>query len=317
MVADLSPTSRALLALDVLQSRPGIGAERLAEHLGVSTRAVRRYIQILREADIPVESERGPDGGYRLGRGMRLPPLRFDAAEGLSLVMAVLDGHHAAADPHDVVGRALGKILRGLPRGVAAQAESVRRTASAAPDRGAVRPDPQITVTLVEGCADARRLRLTYRSEIGRQREVEVEPWAVVVRYGRWYLLCRSLRSGEARAYRVDRILRAEPTSDVFRPPADLDPVAALEEHLASGWEFTVEVLIHAPFDEATRWTPRNLGRLEPVDADTTRLLGSTSNPRSYVEQLVRIPAGFRVCHGDEVRQAVDAIATRLTAALG
>ena len=52
----------------------------------------------LREAGIPVESERGPYGGYRLGRGLRLPPLVFSSTEALGLVMAVLDGHHAAAD---------------------------------------------------------------------------------------------------------------------------------------------------------------------------------------------------------------------------
>ncbi|MFC6345227.1 HTH domain-containing protein, partial [Nocardioides hankookensis] len=66
---DLSPTSRALLALEALQDSPGITAERLGRRLGVTARAARRYVEILREADIPVESVRGPDGGYRLGRG--------------------------------------------------------------------------------------------------------------------------------------------------------------------------------------------------------------------------------------------------------
>jgi predicted DNA-binding transcriptional regulator YafY len=37
-----------------------------------------------------------PYGGYRIGRGIRLPPLMFSAAEALGLVMAVLDGSYAA-----------------------------------------------------------------------------------------------------------------------------------------------------------------------------------------------------------------------------
>ena len=62
MKVDASPTARALLALEVLQDSPGITAERLGDRLGVTPRAVRRYVGILREADIPVESVRGPAG---------------------------------------------------------------------------------------------------------------------------------------------------------------------------------------------------------------------------------------------------------------
>ena len=120
MNSDTSPTARALLALDLLQGSPGITADRLAGKLGVTERAARRYIGILREAGIPVESARGPHGGYRLGRGVRLPPLTFSPTEALGLVMAVLDGHHDAGDPTDPVGSALGKIMRALPEPVAA-----------------------------------------------------------------------------------------------------------------------------------------------------------------------------------------------------
>ena len=47
-----------------------------------------------------------------------MPPLLFSAAEALGLIMAVLDGNHAAADADDPVGAALGKIIRALPENV-------------------------------------------------------------------------------------------------------------------------------------------------------------------------------------------------------
>ncbi|MGI5162216.1 helix-turn-helix transcriptional regulator [Microbispora sp. CA-102843] len=62
MTHDESPTARALLLLEMIQSSPGITAERLAGRLGVSERAARRYVGILREAGIPIESVRGPYG---------------------------------------------------------------------------------------------------------------------------------------------------------------------------------------------------------------------------------------------------------------
>ncbi len=96
MAPDLSPTARALRMLEVLRSRPVTTAAELADRLGVTDRAVRRYVDILREAGIEVTSVRGRYGGYRLGHGTRLPPVVFREAEALGLVMAVLDSPSAA-----------------------------------------------------------------------------------------------------------------------------------------------------------------------------------------------------------------------------
>ena len=315
MKTDASPTARALLALELVQGSPGITADRLGDKLGVTERAARRYVGILREAGIPIESVRGRYGGYRIGRGLRLPPLVFSATEALGLVMAVLDGHHDASDPTDPVGSALGKIMRALPAPVAAQAEAVRRTTAPAPDFAAARPDPETTSMLVQACSDRRRVRLGYRSEAGSAWTMEVDPWAVVVRHGRWYLLCRSHSADAIRAYRIDRVTGVEVLEHTFVPPADLDPVALLEEHLAVGWEYEVEVIIDAPTETVARCVPRALGRLEPLDADTTRLVGSTSNPWWYAEKLAAIPAPYRIVRCPELQETTRALGRRMLAA--
>jgi predicted DNA-binding transcriptional regulator YafY len=317
MRSDASPTARALLALELIQDSPGITAERLGDKLGVSERAARRYVGMLREAGIAVESERGPYGGYRVGRGIRLPPMTFSAAEALGLVMAVLDGHHDAGDAADPVGNALGKLVRALPAAVAAQAEAVRRTTAPAPDRAAARPDPQMTIDLVQACAARRPVRLGYRSEAGKEWETEVDPWAIVVRHGRWYLLCRSHRKDERRAYRVDRVLSVVPLEGTVVPPADLDAVAELEEHLAAGWDYEVEVDVAAPPETVGWYLSRMMGRLEPAADGTTRVTGSTGNPFWYAEQLAVLPVPYRIVRGPEVQHAARAIAARLLAAAG
>ncbi len=315
MKPDASPTARALLALQLLQSSPGITADRLADTLGVTARAARRYIAILREAGIPVEAVRGPYGGYRIGRGLRPPPLLFTSTEALGLVMAVLDGHHAASDPTDPVGSALGKIMRALPEPVAAQAEAVRRATAPAPDRAAARPDPTTTTDLVQACSTRRRVRLGYRGESGSEWVAEVDPWAVVVRHGRWYLVCLSHTAGATRTYRVDRVRTVEVLDATFTPPVDLDPVAVLEENLAVGWEYEVDVVIDASFDVVAPRIPRALGRLERVDAGTTRLVGSTGNPWWYSERLMAIPAPYRIVNGPELRATARTLAHRMLAA--
>lgn len=316
MPYDTSPTARALLTLELIQGSPGITADRIADKLGVSERAARRYVEILREAEIPIESVRGPYGGYRVGRGLRLPPLMFSATEALGLVMGVLDGHHNASDPTDPVGSALGKIVRALPEPVAAQAEAVRRATAPAPDRSAARPDPGTTTALVQACGNRQRVQLGYRSEAGTEWVSEVEPWAVVVRHGRWYLLCRAVSKDAMRAYRVDRVRSVEPLNESFTVPVDLNPVAMLEEHLSEGWEYSTEVVIEGSFERVAYCLPRTLGRLEAVGEERCRLTGTTSNPYWYAELLAAIPVPYRIVGGPELRHTVRLLGERALAAV-
>ncbi|MBR7829885.1 WYL domain-containing protein [Actinospica sp. MGRD01-02] len=319
MASELSPTARSLRALEFLQSRPaGVSADELAARLGVTERAVRRYVGILREAGVPVESVRGPHGGYRLSRGTRLPPVVFTELEALGLVMAVLDGQPEAADTgtDDLVGTALGKVIRALPERVGRQAAALREHASAAPDAYSARPDPLVTSALVTASAHRRRVQISYRSEAGNEWEAEVDPWAVVVRYGRWYLLCHSHRADAIRTYRVDRVRSVGQTGQSFEPPTGLDPVASVEENLGIGWRYVTRVVFQASYDQVAAWVRPPMGRLSPA-RDGCVLVGSTRNPTMYAQEwLANAPFDFRVEGGPELREAVARVAARLAAAV-
>ena len=312
---DTSPTARALLALEAIQDSPGITAQRLGDHLGVTERAARRYVAILREADLPIESVTGPHGGYRVGRGLRLPSLMFTAAEALGLVMAVLEGHRGAADPTELVGAALSKILRVLPQQVAEPVRAVRRVAGPPPDPR-LRVDPALTAKLVEACTSSHRVRIDYRLEDGRERPMEIDPWAVVLRHGRWYLLGWSQTSEAQRALRIDRVLSVFTTSQRFAPPEDLDALRTLEEHLSQGWRHEVDVLLRADLDEASRWIPRSLGRLEVVEGGI-RLRATTDEPEWYARQLAVTPLTFEVVGSPALVQATEDLAARLVKSAG
>jgi predicted DNA-binding transcriptional regulator YafY len=312
----VSPTARALRALEILQSQPGTTADQLAQRLEVTERAARRYIAILREAGVPVESARGRYGGYRLGRGMRLPPVVFSQDEALGLVMAVLEGHPAATGTGELAGSALAKVIRALPPDVGRQAAALREYARAAPDRRAAHADPAVTSALVLAVASSRRVRLQYRSESGGAWESDVDPWAVVARHGRWYLLCYSHHAGAVRSYRIDRVAAVEHTGRSFAPPDGLDPVTALEENLGEGWDFPARVVFLAPPSEVAPWIRPPMGRLEAHPSGCV-LVGSTSNPTMYAQEwLAVMPFAFRVEGGDELRAAVAALASRCAAAV-
>lgn len=316
-MSEISPTARALRALDVLQARPGITANELAGRLGVTERAARRYVAILREAEIPVESVRGPYGGYTLGRGLRLPPLVFSATEALGLVMAALDSQHAVADPDDPVGSALGKILRVLPTNVARPAVALRDTARTVPERASVKPDPGVTTDLVAAVAAQRQVRIGYRTAAGNARTFEVDPWSVVVRYGRWYLLCRSHSADALRTFRIDRVTEVVQLEGGFEVPADLDPARELEANLGKGWEHETHVVFDASVEEVRPWIRPTLGDLRELPDGRCELVGSTSNADAYAgEWLAHVPIPFTVAGGPELREAVRVVAARLARAV-
>ncbi len=330
MAHEVSPTARALLALEVIQNSPGITAHRLGQRLGVTERAARRYVAILREADLPIESVSGPHGGYRVGRGLRLPPLMFTAAEAMGLVMAVLEGYRNAADPMDLVGSALAKIVRALPERVAGPVRAFREVSTPRPaphlsplppalslSTPPSRASPELTTQLIEACTAARRLRLVYRMGKATDRVMEVDPWAVVLRHSRWYLLGWSHTKQARRVLRVDRIVTIEGTAGTFTPPEQLDALRTLEEHLSQGWTHPVDVMVDATIEETSRWVPRSLGRLEPDEESRTRLQATTDDPDWYARQLAAIPAPFCVIGSAQLQRATAALGQRLMQAGG
>src|SRR5262249_56484126 len=105
---------------------------------------------------------RARSGVWGVAGGWGPPPLMFTTAEAMGLVMAVLEGHKDAADPSDLVGSALTKIVRVLPERVARPVRGLREVFAARP-APAVSASPELTTALIEACVAARRLRLTYR----------------------------------------------------------------------------------------------------------------------------------------------------------
>lgn len=296
------------MALAAIQDTPGITAARLGDRLGVTDRAARRYVAILREAEIPVESAPGRYGGYRIGRGFRPPPLTFTLSEALGLTMAAVESHHGADDD---AGRALRKLTRVLPATLATAVDAVRR--SQTPAEVEAHADPTVVARLAEAAAARRRVRVRYTARA--PFDTEVDPWAVVPRRGYWYLLCWSHDRQARRLYRVDRVLGVDLLDQTFALPDGLVPADAVEAHLSEGWELAVEVVIDAPPEQVRWWLPRQLGRLEPTPDGGTRLLGTTSTPDWYAVKLAEIGAPFRIVSPPELASEVIRLADRLRAA--
>src|SRR6476661_8459132 len=110
------PTTRVLAVLELLQSHRSLTGAALSERLEIDRRSVRRYIAMLQDMGIPIETQRGPHGGYRLRPGFKLPPLMFTEDEALAITLGLLAARRfgLTADALGIEG-ALAKVDRALP----------------------------------------------------------------------------------------------------------------------------------------------------------------------------------------------------------
>jgi predicted DNA-binding transcriptional regulator YafY len=214
--------TRLISIIFMLQSRGTLKANEMAEELGVSERTVHRYMGMLDDLGIPIYSERGPYGGFSLVRGYKLPPLVFTPEEATALYLgAELVKDIWGASYHDAVVAATAKLDNVLPEDLLQEVREAQRgllvTGWLRRDYGPWEP---ILVDLRRCVARRRSVTLVYQSFRRQVTRRMVDPYALALQWGNWYLVAFCHMRGELRTFRVDRIHAVEPTGDSFEIPA-------------------------------------------------------------------------------------------------
>lgn len=305
------PTVRVLALLELLQARGRLSSAELAARLEISQRTVRRYITMLQDLGIPVHGEAGRHGGYGLRPGFKLPPLLFSDDEALAVVLGLLAVRQlrlAVAAPS--VEAALAKIERVLPTTVRRRVEAAGETLALDFTVAASPTEEAIVVMLRQAAAQHRRVQLSYRDWNRCVTTRAVDPYGLVYRGHRWFMVgwCH-LREG-LRTFRLDRVLAVEPSTETFTRPIDFDPLAYLTGALAQApATWTLEVVLDLPLAEAQR-------RIQPVfvtleeTPDGVVLRGATSDLRYWAHLLAGLGCPLLIRRPNELRMALRQLGT-------
>jgi predicted DNA-binding transcriptional regulator YafY len=311
----LTPTSRLLELLEMLQAQPLTTGREIAQRLGIDARTVRRYIAALQALDIPVEGQRGVGGGYRVRPGYRLPPLMLNDDEAVAVVLGLIGarGPSEAAEPVD---GALAKILRVLPAPLRSQVEALEQTlgfTAQTPGRAAV--GGGVALLLGDAIRRRRRVRTGYRSFTGERTTRELSPHGLVVHAGRWYLAAFDHGRDDLRTFRVDRMIApAVAEAAAVDPAPGFDAVAHVSLSLARvPWTWEVEVLLDLGSDEAARRLPPTLAELAP-DGGRTLLRMRVGSLDWMAGVLASLECSFTIVAPGELRASVRALSDRLVA---
>ncbi|MCZ4327310.1 helix-turn-helix transcriptional regulator [Brachybacterium paraconglomeratum] len=200
--------SRLLHLVLLLQTRQRITTSELAERLEVSRRTVLRDVEALSTAGVPVYAERGRGGGIVLLPGARLDVSHLDPPELEALSVAGLD-----SEQRERLG--LSTAWESTERKIAA-----RRAAAPEPPA----PSSLAELVLVDSSAwfsvpgtavdvadlasalrHRRSLRIRYRrSAESRASTRVVDPYGIVAKSGRWYLVADD--QGDGRLLALERL---------------------------------------------------------------------------------------------------------------
>ncbi|WP_355659673.1 helix-turn-helix transcriptional regulator [Halomonas salifodinae] len=309
----LTPTARVLALLELLQTHRHLSGGELAERLGVDRRTLRRYIRTLEELGIPVTTERGRHGGYRLMPGFKLPPLMFTAEEALALALGLKAARHlGVSEATPAVESARAKLTRVMPAELRQRARALDENArlELPPPRS---PGDERILGLLASATQARqRVRLDYRDDRGRATRRDLNPYGLVYHGGHWYVSGWCHLRRDLRSFRLDRIGEATPLAATFDRPTDFDAAAHLTRSLATlPRAIAVELWLDTDLERAAAELDSHIGLLTPADSGVT-LHGRTDSLAWFARQLIRLPFDFRVVEPAALRDELRRQAVRL-----
>lgn len=312
---DLS-VGRLLTLIELLQVYRQLNAEEIASRLEVTPRTVRRYITGLQEMGIPVETERGPAGGYRLRRGFKLPPLMLSNDEALVMIIGLLAAQRLGLSASGTaVQGALAKLDRLLPEAQRDQVQAMQDFVSlglapVARDHA----DAATVLRLSTAARDRTGIRLTYRSSAGEVTERLVDPYGVAFQSGHWYLVSWDHFRSAMRTFRIDRMVAAEGTDETFDRPDDFDVIGYLRQSIGEAVYGTrCEVLLDLTLEQAKRRVSPTDGTLEAA-GDGTVLRFSADDFEWAAAFLAGLECDLVVLRPAELRTSLRAMAARLRA---
>lgn len=179
----------------------------LAREFEVSPRTILRDLQELGEIGVPLYSEPGPHGGYRVLNVRVLPPIAFTEDEAIAMFVAAHALRHYKSLPFEAeMASVLQKFTAHLPSDVRDRIDEIKnRVDIVVPQR--YKASPHLG-RLLQAAVRQDVLMIRYVSETGKKREIQ--PIGIFAHNGLWYCPAYCFEHEDIRLFRCDRMLSVE-----------------------------------------------------------------------------------------------------------
>lgn len=216
----MAKTKRLIELILTVNAKRKFTVRELAEEFEVSKRTILRDLQDLSELGIPLYSEVGPHGGYRVLKNRMLPPIAFTENEAIALFFASQSLELYSSLPFEAESAsALKKFYHFLPEETRNQIDRMKtRVLFWTPTRNQQSPYLR---QLLEAAMNSNLLTIEYDSSSGFTKR-DILPLGLYASRGFWYCPSYCYLRKEIRLFRADRIVRLSLTEGAV-PEASIE----------------------------------------------------------------------------------------------
>jgi predicted DNA-binding transcriptional regulator YafY len=307
-----SPTLRLLTVLEMLQSSHGMSGPDIAAKLEVDVRSVRRYITMLRDLGIPVESEPGRYGLYRLMPGFRLPPLMFNNSEILAVILGLTVVRRLGMVNDIGVDSAAAKIERVLPDEIRQRAKAVQNVLIHAPV--AVSSNANLLGDVSVAAYENQQLWIAYATGGETRTERVIDVYGLVHHGANWYAVAYCHLRRALRVFRLDRIVEHRLLSSYFDPPEEFDALDYLLTSFANqSTHWRVEVMLQAPMEWLRNRVTQDVAYLEQRDDGVLMTVYTERDSLDWCARyLMNLNCPFQIIQPPEMHDALRRLADHI-----
>lgn len=192
--------------------------QELRQEFGISKSTALRYIKALEDIGVPLYSEMGRYGGYRILDTYKVPPVTFTPQETYALFFALKGIEFFGSLPFRAE---YGTIRAKFLETVSPKIQNTLALIQTRVSFGAAKmtDDAPLLEDLLQAVMEPTIIRIVYQSP-NKQTERRVQPIGIYANHGHWYCPSYDLDQGEYRVFRCDRIVNVTVLDD--EQPMDL-----------------------------------------------------------------------------------------------
>jgi len=196
----------------IQESKTMVTAQELSEKLDTNIRTIYRYIDVLRDANFPIDACTGR--GYNLKKGYYLPPIMFTEKEAAALLMGskfVINkaDHSYKRD----VNSAFDKIKNNLKKETLDYINKIGNSMIVINDKFV---DKNLLAKIQNSIAKTTTIKLDYYSLKGENTKREIEPMGMIYYNDSWRIIAYCRLRKDFREFRTNRINKILYTNHKF-----------------------------------------------------------------------------------------------------
>ncbi|MEW9094997.1 MAG: WYL domain-containing protein [Clostridiaceae bacterium] len=216
-----------------LQYKKTATASELAEILDVDKKTIYRYINNLNAADIPVHTIKGRYGGFYIDDSLYIKPPKLTIEE-LQALIAIENISQSTDFPFkNYLTNAISKIKNSCFKEDHELKNLLEKSSPSVEDLGN-EINLEDKISMINKSIEKGKSIEVEHFKIGKKFSIEekVDPYLILFKEGRWFLIAYSQLSDKVNTYEINKIVSLNPTQDIYIKPRSF----SLKEFMMENW---------------------------------------------------------------------------------